>query len=178
LTHLHRTVPIRGSRKRTEVEAGLGFHRDPTRVLSRCFLASSGRGRERVEGKRGLPCCTAIARAQINIHYGSRRQARCLDCANTSEFQVPFLSSRHGAQFHRVGFCWPFCRALTVPRKPISLISHSDVRYRGILAGIDPAASTIQLSNGPPFLYLSLFACSPTRSILYGHRVSSVSALH
>ncbi|KAH9023982.1 hypothetical protein EDB85DRAFT_2075241 [Lactarius pseudohatsudake] len=27
------------------------------------------------------------------------------------------------------------------------LISHSDVRYRGILAGIDPAASTIQLSN-------------------------------
>ena len=33
-------------------------------------------------------------------------------------------------------------------RKPISLISHSDVRYRGILAGIDPAASTIQLSNG------------------------------
>ncbi|KAF9066047.1 hypothetical protein BDP27DRAFT_1054990 [Rhodocollybia butyracea] len=33
------------------------------------------------------------------------------------------------------------------PRKPISLISHSDVRYRGILAGIDPAASTIQLSK-------------------------------
>ncbi|KAG6820398.1 hypothetical protein H0H93_001168 [Arthromyces matolae] len=31
--------------------------------------------------------------------------------------------------------------------KPISLISHSDVRYRGILAGIDAAASTIQLSN-------------------------------
>jgi len=31
--------------------------------------------------------------------------------------------------------------------KPISLISHSDVRYRGILAGIDPNASTIQLSN-------------------------------
>ena len=36
------------------------------------------------------------------------------------------------------------------PRKPISLISHSDVRYRGILAGIDPNASTIQLSNGMP----------------------------
>ena len=36
-------------------------------------------------------------------------------------------------------------------RKPISLISHSDVRYRGILAGIDPAASTIQLSNGELF---------------------------
>lgn len=33
-------------------------------------------------------------------------------------------------------------------RKTISLISHSDVRYRGVLAGIDPAASTIQLSNG------------------------------
>ncbi|OJT08718.1 Protein LSM14 -like protein [Trametes pubescens] len=31
--------------------------------------------------------------------------------------------------------------------KPISLISHSDVRYRGVLAGIDPVASTIQLSN-------------------------------
>ncbi|KAI0050869.1 hypothetical protein FA95DRAFT_1676378, partial [Auriscalpium vulgare] len=37
--------------------------------------------------------------------------------------------------------------ALTFIGKPISLISHSDVRYRGILAGIDPAASTIQLSN-------------------------------
>ncbi|KAJ3782330.1 Scd6-like Sm domain-containing protein [Lentinula aff. detonsa] len=31
--------------------------------------------------------------------------------------------------------------------KPISLVSHSDVRYRGILAGIDPVASTIQLSK-------------------------------
>lgn len=31
--------------------------------------------------------------------------------------------------------------------KRISLISHSDVRYLGILAGIDPTASTIQLSN-------------------------------
>ncbi|EIM89560.1 uncharacterized protein STEHIDRAFT_118741 [Stereum hirsutum FP-91666 SS1] len=31
--------------------------------------------------------------------------------------------------------------------KTISLISHSDVRYRGVLAGIDPAAATIQLSN-------------------------------
>ncbi|KAJ7149070.1 Lsm14 N-terminal [Mycena crocata] len=38
--------------------------------------------------------------------------------------------------------------ALSFIGKPISLISHSDVRYRGILAGIDPAASTIQLSNG------------------------------
>lgn len=42
-------------------------------------------------------------------------------------------------------------------RKPISLISHSDVRYRGILAGIDPAASTIQLSNGA----LLAGACRP-----------------
>ncbi|KAJ7229206.1 Scd6-like Sm domain-containing protein [Mycena pura] len=40
--------------------------------------------------------------------------------------------------------------ALSFIGKPISLISHSDVRYRGILAGIDPAASTIQLSNGSP----------------------------
>ncbi|KAG7442469.1 uncharacterized protein BT62DRAFT_996620 [Guyanagaster necrorhizus] len=31
--------------------------------------------------------------------------------------------------------------------KPISLVSQSDVRYRGILAGIDPNASTIQLSK-------------------------------
>ena len=38
--------------------------------------------------------------------------------------------------------------ALIPHRKSISLISHSDVRYRGILAGIDPVASTIQLSNG------------------------------
>ncbi|KAI5826629.1 hypothetical protein K523DRAFT_374881 [Schizophyllum commune Tattone D] len=30
---------------------------------------------------------------------------------------------------------------------PISLISHSDVRYRGILAGIDQVQSTIKLSN-------------------------------
>ena len=30
-------------------------------------------------------------------------------------------------------------------RKPISLISHSDIRHRGTLAGIDPQASTIQL---------------------------------
>ncbi|KAI0647444.1 Scd6-like Sm domain-containing protein [Trametes meyenii] len=37
--------------------------------------------------------------------------------------------------------------ALSFIGKPISLISHSDVRYRGILAGIDPVASTIQLSN-------------------------------
>ncbi|KAK7053852.1 Scd6-like Sm domain-containing protein [Favolaschia claudopus] len=37
--------------------------------------------------------------------------------------------------------------ALSFIGKPISLISHSDVRYKGILAGIDPAASTIQLSN-------------------------------
>ncbi|KAH6902381.1 Scd6-like Sm domain-containing protein [Coprinopsis sp. MPI-PUGE-AT-0042] len=37
--------------------------------------------------------------------------------------------------------------ALSFIGKPISLISHSDVRYRGILAGIDPHASTIQLSN-------------------------------
>jgi len=31
--------------------------------------------------------------------------------------------------------------------KPISLISHSDIRYRGILHGIDAAASTISLAN-------------------------------
>ncbi|KAL4244816.1 hypothetical protein ABKN59_001470 [Abortiporus biennis] len=37
--------------------------------------------------------------------------------------------------------------ALSFIGKPISLVSHSDVRYRGILAGIDPVQSTIQLSN-------------------------------
>lgn len=47
-----------------------------------------------------------------------------------------------------VQFCFFCCSLTTWNRKPISLISHSDVRYRGILAGIDPAASTIQLSNG------------------------------
>lgn len=33
-------------------------------------------------------------------------------------------------------------------RKAISLLSHSDVRYRGILAGLDPSSATIQLRNG------------------------------
>ncbi|KAK7693927.1 hypothetical protein QCA50_003501 [Cerrena zonata] len=37
--------------------------------------------------------------------------------------------------------------ALSFIGKPISLVSQSDVRYRGILAGIDPVQSTIQLSN-------------------------------
>ncbi|KAJ7141478.1 Scd6-like Sm domain-containing protein [Mycena epipterygia] len=36
---------------------------------------------------------------------------------------------------------------ITTLRKPLSLISHSDVHYRGILAGIDPVASTIRLTN-------------------------------
>ncbi len=35
-------------------------------------------------------------------------------------------------------------------RKPISLVSLSDIRYRGILHGIDPANSTISLANGKP----------------------------
>ena len=60
----------------------------------------------------------------------------------------------HGSEFHRVCPPSPFSAVSIVAddvyRKPISLISHSDVRYRGILAGIDPAASTIQLSNGTP----------------------------
>jgi len=46
---------------------------------------------------------------------------------------------------YRLGSCW------RSDRKSISLISHSDVRYRGTLAGIDPGASTIQLSNGAQF---------------------------
>ena len=59
----------------------------------------------------------------------------------------PSLSS--GAYFYRNESIQPDSLRC---RKPISLISHSDVRYRGILAGIDPAASTIQLSNGASFL--------------------------
>lgn len=60
------------------------------------------------------------------------------------------LSFRHGSQLYWVR-CERFYHGATADRehrKPISLISHSDVRYRGILAGIDPVASTIQLSNG------------------------------
>ena len=67
-----------------------------------------------------------------------------------------------------------------VYRKPISLISHSDVRYRGILAGIDPAASTIQLSNGrrvPSLCYRRLPDSDTTSSILYGYRVAKVSLI-
>ena len=60
----------------------------------------------------------------------------------------------------------PFFDPFPSRRKPISLISHSDVRYRGILAGIDPHASTIQLSNGefirlyPKFKWRSLVLLS------------------
>lgn len=66
-----------------------------------------------------------------------------------TSFPSKDLSPSHGPQFYRVR-----CLLITAlntereVRKPISLISHSDVRYRGILAGIDPANSTIQLSNG------------------------------
>ena len=38
-------------------------------------------------------------------------------------------------------------RLITRVRKPIYLVSHSDVKYKGILAGIDKANSTIQLSK-------------------------------
>ncbi|KAH9996124.1 hypothetical protein BJV74DRAFT_911023 [Russula compacta] len=53
--------------------------------------------------------------------------------------------------------------ALSFIGKPISLISHSDVRYRGILAGIDPAASTIQLSN-EPYQYI-IFRASEVKDL-------------
>lgn len=60
------------------------------------------------------------------------------------------LSFSHGSQLYWVRRKRLGLRAVAHLhcRKPISLISHSDVRYRGILAGIDPVASTIQLSNG------------------------------
>ena len=62
-------------------------------------------------------------------------------------------------------------------RKPISLISHSDVRYRGILAGIDPAASTIQLSNGKTITYIEHcpIEAHHIRSVFYGNRIAAVS---
>ena len=54
-------------------------------------------------------------------------------------------------------------------RKPISLISHSDVRYRGILAGIDPQASTIQLSNGEKrFLFFKIEKVSISFVLTWG----------
>ena len=73
-------------------------------------------------------------------------------------------------------------------RKPISLISHSDVRYRGILAGIDPHASTIQLSNGefptslhgfkwcrsPASVVLNLCFFFSASSVFYGNRDATV----
>jgi hypothetical protein len=75
---------------------------------------------------------------------------------------LAFLSqiiTKNGFKFHWVSSKSTFHWILIIfgHRKPISLISHSDVRYRGILAGIDPAASTIQLSNGECgdlFLYM------------------------
>ena len=71
----------------------------------------------------------------------------------------------------------PRVRALTeLSRKPISLISHSDVRYRGILAGIDPVASTIQLSNGTcSNVHLLVAMLTGTlNSVLYGNGVAKV----
>ena len=69
----------------------------------------------------------------------------------------PISSNENGDQLHRVrclaAACWPHdplligCISPTY-RKAISLLSHSDVRYRGILAGLDPLNSTIQLRNG------------------------------
>ncbi|KAG6895503.1 hypothetical protein C0993_009505, partial [Termitomyces sp. T159_Od127] len=60
--------------------------------------------------------------------------------------------------------------------KPISLVSHSDVRYRGILAGIDPAASTIQLSNGPSLFLLSA-ATDFAQSTLWAPSLAEVKDL-
>ena len=61
-------------------------------------------------------------------------------------------------------------------RKPISLISQSDVRYRGILAGIDPAASTIQLSNGASYRMDGCAGSDRARvSVLNGDGVAAVS---
>lgn len=61
-------------------------------------------------------------------------------------------------------------------RKPISLISQSDVRYRGTLAGIDPAASTIQLSNGASCRVQECAISDGARvSVLNGDRIAAVS---
>ena len=76
-------------------------------------------------------------------------------------------------------FNLPTCmKKLTSYRKPISLVSHSDVRYRGILAGIDPHASTIQLSNGDlpssSLLLMNLTSFFPPSSVFYGNRDQTV----
>ena len=86
---------------------------------------------------------------------------RCILKLTRDAYQQPFSPSR---------------------RKPISLLSISDVRYRGILAGLDPANSTIQLRNGerPIFFRIARIVLTQmlfdlfTDSILYGDGVSKV----
>ena len=86
---------------------------------------------------------------------------RCILKLTRDAYQQPFSPSR---------------------RKPISLLSISDVRYRGILAGLDPANSTIQLRNGerPIFFRIARVVLTQmlfdlfTDSILYGDGVSKV----
>jgi hypothetical protein len=126
------------------------------------------------------------------IKFGMRAAAPS-SIASLEQVHHPFFFSllsllltqfkyHYGPLFYRVRSS-NICRLLPLidssdDRKPISLISHSDVRYRGILAGIDPAASTIQLSNGmeygtPSIHRTILIFGSP--SVFYGNRNASVS---
>lgn len=80
----------------------------------------------------------------------SRLSLKC-DFVNTStSFSLLILLHIMASSFigYIVQVVMTFDTYITNRRKPISLISHSDIRYRGTLAGIDPHASTIQLENG------------------------------
>ena len=66
--------------------------------------------------------------------------------------------------------------ALNGPSENQYHISHSDVLYRGILAAcIDPAATTIQLSNGTRTFALGFVDMGLFLSIFHGHRNKAVS---
>ncbi len=80
------------------------------------------------------------------------------------------LSFSHGSQFYwvrKINGSIAVHVAQQPCRKPISLISHSDVRYRGILAGIDPVASTIQLSNGMLAWNIPIFILTELLPLVY-----------
>lgn len=115
----------------------------------------SGQTMSTDEGGAGHACFTPYSPKFVS--KGSDKQTAEAEFAvNTNTRYFRQLLHDHGSKLHRVRpllLLTPLRAHLFYPRKPISLISHSDVRYRGILAGIDPAASTIQLSNGTSSLF-------------------------
>jgi hypothetical protein len=120
--------------------------------------------------------------------YGSDFHWVSVFSKNLPAFAGKIPHNAIGSAMHMERLTQPFFHPLISRRKPISLISHSDVRYRGILAGIDPTASTIQLSNGqfvrpyPGFNWRSLVrltrpeadTCFLLSSVLYGNRDTTV----